>query len=308
MSNPSLPERQVYLTGTLVPESQAMISIFDSAVMLGDCLTESTRTFRHQPFRLEDHLQRLYRSLKVCRVDPGLSPQEMKQVTLEVLEANRAHMGADDDCWIVHNISRGLMKPGPSPAQTHPATIMIFTSHLDLRGWASYYTEGCHAVTSFSRAVPSQSLDPRIKNRSRLFYTQADAESRLIDPHAQCVILDTDGFVAENKGGNIFAVMDGVLSTPTTENCLAGISRQTVLELAAELSIPTREARLLPYDLATADEVFFTSTPYCIMPATRFNGLPIAEGQVGPITRRLLAAWSERVGVDIIDQAQRQMT
>lgn len=307
MSTTSPAERLVYLTGKMVPESQAMISIFDSAVMLGDCLTESTRTFRHQPFRLEDHIQRLYRSLKVCRVDPGLSPQEMKQVTLEVLDANRAHMGADDDCWIVHNISRGLMKPGPSPAQTQPATIMIFTSHLDLRGWARYYIEGCHAVTSISRAVPSQSLDPRIKNRSRLFYTQADAESRLIDPNAQCVILDTDGFVAENKGGNIFAVTDGVLSTPTTENCLAGISRQTVLKLAAELSIPTREARLLPYDLATAEEVFFTSTPYCIMPATRFNGLPIADGQVGPITRRLLAAWSERVGVDIIAQAQRQM-
>lgn len=300
-------ERLVYLTGKLVPESEAKISIFDSAVMLGDCLTESTRTFRHKPFRLDEHITRLYRSLKVARVDPGLTPEQMTAATRDVLEANLALMGPDDDCWIVHNVSRGLMKPGPSPSQTNPATIMIFTNHMDLKGWVRYYTEGCHAVTSISRAVPAQTLDARIKNRSRLFYTIADSEARLVDPDAQCVILDADGYVSENKGGNIFAVTEGVLQTPTTENCLAGISRQTVLELAAELGIPIREARLQTYDLYTADEVFFTSTPYCIMPATKFNGLPVGNGQVGPIVKRLLAAWSEKVGVDIVAQAQRQL-
>ena len=300
-------QRTVYLSGAMVPESEAKISIFDSAVMLGDSLTESTRTFRHKPFRLEEHIDRLYRSLKVSRVDPGLSPEELTRCTLDVLEANRSLMGPDDDCWIVHNISRGLMRPGPTTSQTNAATIMIFTNHMDLRGWARYYTEGCHAVTSMSRAIPAQSLDARIKNRSRLFYTLADAEARMVDPDAQCVILDTDGNVSENKGGNIFAIAEGELRTPTTENCLAGISRQTVLELAVELKIPVRETRLQPYDLYTADELFFTSTPYCIMPATRFNGLKIADCQVGPITKRLLAAWSERVGVDIVAQAQRQL-
>jgi branched-chain amino acid aminotransferase len=307
MSSSIPPERQVYISGRMIPESQASVSIFDSAVLLGDCVTESTRTFRHKPFRLDDHIVRLYRSLKVCRVNPGMTPVEMTQATLNVLDANRALMGPDDDCWIVHNISRGLMKPGPSPAQTNPATIMIFTSPMDLRGWGRYYTEGCHAVTSFSRAIPAQSLDARIKNRSRLFYTLADAESRLVDPDAQCVILDIDGNVSENKGGNLFLVSDGELRTPTSDNCLAGISRQTVLELAGKLGIPVRENRLQMYDFYTADEVFFTSTPYCIMPATRFNGLPVGDGRVGSVTKRLLAEWSMLVGVDIIGQAQRQM-
>ena len=302
-----LTERQVYLSGQMVPESEAKISIFDSAIMLGDCLTESTRTFRHQPFRLEEHITRLYRSLKVCRVNPGLTPEELTRVTLDVLEANRSLMGEDDDCWIVHNISRGLMKPGPSPSQSNPATVMIFTSHMDLRGWARYYTEGCHAVTSFSRAIPAQSLDARVKNRSRLFYTLADTEARMMDPDAQVVILDIDGNVSENKGGNIFAVINGELLTPSTENCLAGISRQTVIELAQDLGIRVRETRLQAYDFYTADEVFFTSTPYCIMPATRFNGLTVGDGQVGPLTKQLLSAWSKRVGVDIVGQAQRQM-
>jgi len=231
----------------------------------------------------------------------------MTRATLEVLEANRGHMGPNDDCWIVHNISRGLMKPGPSPAQTNPATIMIFTSPMDLRGWVRYYTEGCHAVTSFSRAIPAQSLDARIKNRSRLFYTMADTEARLIDPEAQVIILDVDGNVSENKGGNIFLVADGVLKTPTTENCLDGISRQTVIDLARKLDIPVQEARLQIYDFYTADEVFFTSTPYCIMPATKCNGLAVGHGSVGPITQRLLAAWSDLVGMDIVEQAQQQI-
>jgi branched-chain amino acid aminotransferase len=303
----STQQRQVYLSGTLVPENEAKISIFDSAVMLGDCLTESTRTFRHVPFRLEDHIARLYRSMKVARVDPGLSPAEMTRVTLDVLDANRQFLGKDDDCWIVHNISRGLMKPGPSTSQKNAATIMIFTSPMDLRGWARYYTDGCHAVTSMSRAIPAQSLDARIKNRSRLFYTIADTEARLVDPDAQVVILDVDGNVSENKGGNVFAVTAGVLSTPATDNCLAGISRQTVLDLASDLGIPVRETHLGTYDLYTADEVFFTSTPYCIMPATRFNGLTVGDGKVGPITKQLLSKWSELVGIDIVAQALRQL-
>lgn len=299
--------RQVYLSGQWVGQADAKISIFDSAVMLGDCVTESTRTFRHQPFRLDDHIARLYRSLKVARIDSGHSPAELKRITLDVLEANEPAMSPEDDCWIVHNISRGILKHGPSTSQANPATIMIFTDHLDLRGWARHYTEGCHAVTSISRVVPAQSLDARIKNRSRLAYTLADAEARMVDPEAQCVILDTDGYVAENKGGNIFAVTNGKLRTPTTENCLDGISRQTALELACEIGVPNEESRLQMYDLYTADELFFTSTPYSIMPATQLNGLPVGDGTVGPITKQLLQAWSDRVGMNIVAQAQAQL-
>jgi branched-chain amino acid aminotransferase len=255
MSDPVTASRLVYLSGELVPESEAKVSIFDSAVMLGDSMTESTRTFRQQPFRLNDHIDRLFRSLKVARIDPGHSPEELTRITLDVLDANRSAMDENDDCWIVHNISRGLLRPGPSVSQASPATVMIFTDHLDLRGWARFYTEGCHAVTSMSRAIPAQSLDARIKNRSRLAYTIADAEARLVDPEAQCVILDVDGYVSENKGGNVFAVIDGELCTPTTENCLAGISRQTALELAESVGIPCRQCRLQMYDLYSADEV-----------------------------------------------------
>lgn len=308
MSDHVTASRLVYLSGEFVPEADAKVSIFDSAVMLGDSVTESTRTFCHEPFRLNDHIDRLFKSMKVARIDPGHSQDELTRITLDVLDANRSLMGHDDDCWIVHNISRGLLRPGPSVSQSTTATIMIFTNHLDLRGWAAYYTQGCHAVTSTSRAIPAQSLDARIKNRSRMAYTIADAEARLVDPDAQCIILDIDGYVSENKGGNVFAVINGEVCTPTTENCLAGISRQTVLDLAESVGLPAKECRLQMYDLYSADELFFTSTPYCIMPATKFNGLPVGNGQVGPVTRQLLSAWSDLVGLDIVGQAQRQLS
>ncbi len=301
-------ERNVYLSGTLVPESQAKISIFDSAVMLGDCVTESTRTFAHQPFKLEEHIARLYRSLKVARIDPGLTPEEMLTVTIELLQHNLATLDQGDDFWIVHNISRGLAVAGPDPTVAQSgATVMIHNAMMDLTGWAEFYAQGCHAVTPMSRAIPSQSLDARIKNRSRMHYTLAEVEVKLVDEKAQSVLLDIHGNVSENKGGNVFIVSDGVLKTPLTSNCLAGVSRATVLELARELNIACEETSLQPYDLYTADELFFTSTPYCIMPATKFNGLAVGNGEVGVVTRKILAAWSELVGVNIQRQAESQL-
>lgn len=301
-------KHQVYINGTLHAPEQATISVFDSAVMLGDMVTESTRTFNHVPFKLDVHIDRLYKSLKVTRIDPGMTPAEMKQVTLDVLHANLPHVPPGEDVWIVHNISRGRSVAGADPTKQHSqATVILFTQPMILVDWARFYTEGCHAVTPMSRAVPPEALDARIKNRSRMAYTLAEMEVKLVDPQAQGILLDMHGNVAENKGGNFFIVSDGVLKTPPTRNALAGVSRATVLELAADLGIPAREVDFQPYDIYTADEAFFTSTPYCIMPATRFNGLPVGDGQVGAVTRRLLAAWSELVGLDIVAQAQGQL-
>jgi branched-chain amino acid aminotransferase len=308
MSDDKTAQHLVYINGALVPRDEAKISVFDAAVMLGDTVTESTRTFGHRPFKLDQHIDRLYKSLKVTRINPGMTPDEMYELSLRVLAANQHLLGPDDDCWLVHNISRGMSVAGADPTiQRSPATIIIFTSPMVLTDWAGFYVEGCHAVTPVSRAMPAQALDARIKNRSRMAYTLAEIEVKLVDSHAQGILLDIDGNIAENKGGNFFIVTDGALKTPTTRNALAGISRATVLELAERLGIPARETDIQPYDVYTADEAFFTSTPYCIMPATRFNGLPVGDGAVGSITKRLLAAWSEMVGVDIIAQGLNQL-
>ena len=304
----SLSPHLVYLNGEYIPANEAKISIFDAAVMLGDMVTESTRTFAHKPFKLAEHIDRLYKSLKVTRINPGMTAAEMTALSLEVLEKNLPKVSTEMDVWLVHNISRGLFVTGADPTkQRSQATIIIHTAPLILTDWARFYSEGCHAVTPFSRAVPPEALDARIKNRSRMAYTLAEAEVKLVDPQAQSILLDIHGNVAENKGGNFFIYTEGVLKTPHARSALAGISRATVLELAAQLGVRVEVTDFQPYDIYTADEAFFTSTPYCIMPATKFNGLPVGDGQVGTVTKRLLQAWSEHVGVDIVDQAVGQL-
>ena len=195
-------KHQVYINGSYFAPDEAKISVFDSAVMLGDTVTESTRTFRHIPFKLEEHIDRLYKSLKVTRIDPGLTPTELTEATLAVLEKNLAYVPVDEDVWIVHNISRGRAVAGADPTkQRSQATVIIFTQPMILTDWARFYEEGCHAVTPMSRAIPAQSLDARIKNRSRMAYTLAEMEVKLVDSQAQGILLDVDGNVAENKGG-----------------------------------------------------------------------------------------------------------
>ena len=303
-----MPERWVYISGEYYPEAEAKLSIFDSAVQLGDCVTESTRTFAQKPFKLRRHVDRLYKSLKICRFDCGLSPDEMEALSLEVMARNLPAYAADQDLWLVHNVSRGAYPPSGDQSTKRTATIIIHTAPMDLRYWAAFYVTGCHAVTPPSRAMPAVSLDAKIKNRSRMAYTLAELECKLVDPMAQGILLDINGYLAENKGGNFFVVSDGVLKTPRTLQALAGLTRETCLEIAQSLGIPTLETDLQPYDVYTADEAFFTSTPYCIMPATKFNGLPVGDGKVGEITKRLLAGWADLTGVDVMQQALGQLT
>jgi branched-chain amino acid aminotransferase len=302
-----MPERLVYINGEFFPEADARISIFDSAVMLGDTATESTRTFRQEPFKLAEHIKRLYWSLKIMRVDTGMPAEAMLDLTLEVLSRNLPAYTPDEDLWIVHNISRGGFAPSGDQSLRRACTVIIHTLPMNLDYWAEFYVRGCHAVTPFSRMMPAQSLDPKIKNRSRMAYTLAELEVKLVDPRAQGIILDTDGYLAENKGGNFFVVRDGVLQTPPTWQALSGVTRQTTIEIAGSRGIAVEVCPLQPYDVYTADEAFFTSTPYCVMPATHFNGLPVGDGKVGPVARSLLAGWSQIAGYDIVDRAIRSL-
>ncbi len=192
--------REVYISGEYYPESEAKVSVFDSAVMLGDTATESTRTFLQKPFKLGDHIKRLYQSLKIMRVDPQIASEEMTRITLEVFERNLPAYGPDEDLWIVHNISRGAYPPSGDQSTKRMPTVIIHTAPMNLDYWAEFYVRGCHAVTPVSRMMPAQTLDPKIKNRSRLSYTLAELEVKLVDPRAQGIILDMDGFLAENKG------------------------------------------------------------------------------------------------------------
>ena len=140
-------------------------------------------------------------------------------------------------------------------------------------------------------------------HHSRLNFVQAELEAADVDPAAQPVLLDAAGNVSEGIGYNVFLVKDGVLKTPSDRSILQGISRGVIIELAQRLDIPVSEEDLQPYDLYTADEVFFSRTSPRIVPVSRVDNRGVGGEVPGEVTRRLISAHSEMAGVDIVDQA-----
>lgn len=294
-----------YFNGQMIPDSEVKLHYSDSGVSFGHTVTDSARTFAHQPFKLEAHIERFFASMKAVRIDPGMSSADMVHLTLDVLAANKSLMDAEMDVWLTQTATGGPLLRTIGGWEFGTPTLIINAAPLDFKSYAHLYDSGVHAISPSTRHIPSQSLDAKIKHRNRLFMSLAEFEVKEVDPEGFSILLDIHGNLSENKGANFFIVKDGVLKTPTTRNALAGISRATVLELAESLGLPAVEEDLQPYHVVTADEAFFCSTSYCIMPATRFNGHTVGDGQVGPITRKLLQSWSQLVEVDIIAQAKR---
>jgi branched-subunit amino acid aminotransferase/4-amino-4-deoxychorismate lyase len=184
-------------------------------------------------------------------------------------------------------------------------TVCIHSFPLPLFMFKKYFAKGARVAVPSTRHVPPVCVDPKMKNRSRLHWFLADGESRQIDPGATSLLLDLEGNLTECSGSNFLIVKHGAVLSPTLTNILPGVSRQTVKELCAELDIPFIERDLQVFDVVNADEALLSSTPYCVVPVTHVNNIQIGKGKMGPITKRLLAAWSDRVGVDIVQQALR---
>lgn len=303
-----MTEPLVYLNGRMRPASQASLAIYDAGIVLGATVTEMTRTFQGRLFRLEDHLARLYRSLKYVRIDIGLSPVELAAISEELVAQNSALLDEGEELGLIHFVTPGEYRTYAGSAGGAPAagpTVCIHTFPLPYELWAEKLQQGARVVTPSIRHVPPQCYDPKIKYRSRMHYYLADQEARAADPGASALLLDLDGNVTETSGANFLIVEQGAIVAPTLRNTLPGVSRRTVIELAGELGIPFAERDFQVYNVMTADEAFLTSTPFCVMPVSHINGALVGSDVPGPVVRRLQQEWSERVGLDIVDQIVR---
>lgn len=294
-----------YLKGEFIPQSEAKLPVYDAGIVLGATVTEMIRTFGGLPFKLEEHIARLYRSMRYARFDTGMTPGDMLAAALKVTEHNSATLPKGKELGIVLFVTAGefsIYAGSAGHGEKMTPTVCIHTFPLPLHLWAAGLEAGIHAVTPSNRHVPPQCIDPKMKNRSRLHYWLAEQEAKMVDPNAATLLLDLDGNVAEFSGGNILIVKDGAIVSPTTRNILPGISRQSVIELANELEIPFLEKDFQVHDVCNAEEAFEATTPFCLMPVTRINNIPIADGRPGPVCRKLLEAWSAKVGLDIAKQ------
>ena len=230
---------------------------------------------------------------------------ELTAATLEVAAHNARLLEAGGELGIVHFVTAGeypIYAGGSGQVARTTPTVCCHTFPLPLERWAGKMRTGMHVVTPSIRHVPPQCYDPKMKYRSRMHFYLADQEARLVDPEAVALLLDLHGNVTETSGANFLMVERGSIVSPTTANTLPGVSRAMVRELAGKLGIAFVERDLQVHDVVNADEAFLTTTPYCLMPVTKINGLAIADGKLGAIGKRLLEAWSAEVGLDIAAQ------
>ena len=292
-------ERVVYINGEMVPESEAKVSFRDQGFVTGDAVFDATRTFGGVIFKLTEHVDRLYNSLKYMRLDPGISQHQMAELTMQVLAANQSLLGPDDDYWVIQRISRGVR----TEESTYKPTVIIECNPLPFAARARYYRDGLTVVIPSIRRTPPECMSPRVKVHNYINLVLADQEVKAQNPDAFSILLDINGNISEGLGSNFFIVKNGVVVTPKEQYVLAGISRETVIELAQGLNIEVREADIDLYDVYTADEAFVTSTSFCICSVSSVNGSIIGDGGVpGPVTDGLQKAYSDLVGIDIVGQ------
>lgn len=290
-------ERLVWIDGSLVPESSATVSVFDRGFLWGDGVYEVTPCFAGRPFRLEQHVDRLYRSLRYVQIDPALSAADMLATTLAANEANRPMTAGDAVVRLCHFVTRGLDQPSMAARDAGPPTVVMMWRPVDPAWYRAAFASGIEA-----RIVPTQrnrpaAVEPRAKVTSKL--NQILAELDADADGAISLMLDESGNLAENSVANVFLVRDGRLLTPRMNNVLEGVTQQATFEYAERLGIPWSLEDLSSYDLAQADEVFVTSSAYGALPVRRVGRFAPRLPAPGPVTRAIQAAMVEEVGVDL---------
>lgn len=296
-----------FLNGDDIPEAELRLPYYDLGVVGGVAVSEMLRTFAHQPFRIEAHLERLALSLELTALTPAMSLAELRAALERIVAHNTQLIDPADDLGVIVFVTAGWNPTyvGADAAGQHGCTVGIHTFPLQYRQFGPLYTTGVSLRTSTVPALPSACVDRRIKSRSRLHWHLAQQAVRRVEPGAIAILQDEQGCLTETAATNVCALVDDVIVSPPAGEVLEGVSLQMVAELAGQIGRTFQRAPLREADVLRATEVWLTSTPSCLLPVVRFNGQTIGDGQPGPVFQQLLEAWSRAVGCDFRRQASR---
>ncbi len=285
--------QRVFLNGKFVEREAARLDIYDHGFLYGDGVFEGIRVYDGRVFRLDEHVVRLYRSLKALAIEVDMPMDQMREAILETCRQNDHRTG-----YIRLSISRGVSL-GLDPSHVPPgATVVVSTAQLALYP-QSMYDEGLNVITASTRVPPSVCIDPQVKSLGKYINSiNAKMEANRVGA-GEALMLNMSGNVAEASGDNLFLVNGGGLITPpVSEGALPGITRATVIACAGELGIPVREAVVTLYDCYNADEAFLTGTAAEVIPMVRLDGRTIANAKPGPVTHKLIDAFRARTKTD----------
>ena len=292
MSKLNLPDPRnentlVYVNG-LLPREDAKVSVLDSVVQGGDAVWEGLRVYQGKIYQLEEHLDRLLNSAHVLAFKNIPSREEVRNAIFGTLKANNM----TDGVHIRLTLTRGLKgTSGMNPdLNTFGCTLIVLPEY---KGFV-YGEDGLSLITSSVRRNPPYSLDSKIHHNNLLNNILAKIEAN----HAQAddaVMLDQDGFISETNATNIFLVKNGALLTPFANSCLPGLTRQRVIEIAADLGLSCKEKDLSMAEMYTADEMFSTGTMGALSWVKSVDGRLIGQAKKGPLCQQLQDYYLEKV-------------
>ena len=279
----------IHLNGRLVPEGEAVVSVFDRGFLFGDGVFESMRAYHGRVFRPRQHLERLARSAALVGLEGPLEAGSLEAWIDALLQANRL-----EDARVRLTLTRGGGRPGDYVGGEGPPTLVI--SAAPFAGLDAAVVDSGVAVTVASRrAIPAECLDPAIKSTSRIVSVLARREASRRGAF-ETLLLDARGRLTEGTSSNLFVVAGKGLLTPAVSGgALPGVTRAAVLEVAAASGLTVSEADLPFAALDTADEIFLTNTSWQVLSVVQVDGRRVGTGRPGPVTLDLLARYRDLV-------------
>ncbi len=273
---------KIYINGKYYDESNAVVSVFDHGLLYGDGVFEGIRAYAGRVFKLKEHIERLYYSAKAILLTIPMSPAEMTKAVIDTCRQNNI-----TDGYIRLVVTRGVGSLGLDPVKCSKPSVIIIADKIQLYP-KKVYEEGMKIVTVPTTRNFHNSLNPAIKSLNYLNNILAKIEATNAGAE-EAIMLNSEGFVAECTGDNIFIIKNNDLLTPPLyAGALRGITRFAVIEVGMKIGLNIIETNLTRYDLYNADESFLTGTAAEIVPVNAIDGRTIGEGKCGPITKRLL--------------------
>lgn len=285
-------QQWIYLSGSFVTKDEAKISVYDHGFLYGDGIFEGVRAYSGNVFKLKEHLDRLYMSAKAIMLEIPYTKEEMEEIVCETLRRNKL-----EDAYIRIVVSRGKGNLGLDPFTCTKPEVIVITEALELYP-KEFYEKGMEIVTVATRRNRPDVLSPKIKSLNYLNNILAKIEAYQAGVK-EALMLNSEGYVTECTGDNIFIVKNGVLYTPPTYlGALEGITRNAIMDIAKELGYEVKEEPITVYDVYTADEVFLTGTAAEVIAVVKVDNRVIGDGRPGPHTKKLLDAFHKLVVTD----------
>ena len=278
----------VYINGELKPKAEAMVSVYDHGLLYGDGVFEGIRAYGDEVFKLDEHLERLYRSAHFLHITIPQKLEELRDAVLNTLKANKLYDGA----YIRLVVTRGVGDLGINPKKcTEGPTIFIITDTIQLYP-QEFYERGIRTIICSTRKHSPQCMNPQVKATQYLNNIMALIEANNAGV-LEAIMLSLDGFVTEGSADNIFITRGKRLITPPVYlGALEGITRNAVMEIATENGYTVEEKRFTSFELYEAEECWFTGTAAELIPVIEVDSRPIGDGKPGPIFRDLKAQFA----------------